>query len=54
MTPFSRLRRLLLLSVAATCVAWTFGAPIAGKVLYPTPQEQPHGATKLLFYCHLG
>jgi hypothetical protein len=50
----SPVRRILLLSVAVTCTAWSLGAPIAGRVLYPTPEQQPRGATKLLFYCHLG
>jgi hypothetical protein len=54
MTRSSRLRRRLLLSVAVTCAAWSLGAPIAGRVLYRTPEQQPHGATRLLFYCHLG
>ena len=54
MTRSSRLRRRFLLSVAVICTAWSFGAPIAGGVLYPTPEQQPRGATKLLFYCHLG
>jgi hypothetical protein len=46
--------RLLLLTVAVTCTAWSLGAPIAGRLLYRTPEQQPRGATKLLFYCHLG
>jgi hypothetical protein len=54
MTRSSRFRRRLLLSVAVTCTAWSLGAPIAGRLLYRTPEQQPRGATKLLFYCHLG
>jgi hypothetical protein len=50
----NRLRRYLLLTIAVTVVAWTFGAPVAAEVLYPTPAQQPHGAGKVLFYCHLG
>jgi hypothetical protein len=26
---------------------------LLGQKLYPTKQQQPHGATKYLFYCHV-
>jgi hypothetical protein len=53
MLRFARLQRHLMLTIAAAAAVWALGAPVAGRVLYPTPAQQPHGATKLLFYCHL-
>jgi hypothetical protein len=35
-------------------VLWSFGGPVAARVLYPSPVQQPRGAAKLVFYCHLG
>jgi hypothetical protein len=53
MARLAHLQRYLMLAIAAAAAAWALGAPVAGRVLYPTPAQQPHGATKLLFYCHL-
>jgi hypothetical protein len=49
----ARARRLLLIAVAAICLAWTVGMPLLGQVLYPTPKQQPRGAAKYVFYCHV-
>jgi hypothetical protein len=38
---------------AAVCLLWTFAAPVAARVLYPSTTEQPRGAAKYVFYCHL-
>lgn len=53
MKRFARLRRPVLLSLAVICTAWTIGAPLVGSVLYRTPQQRPHGAAKLIFFCHI-
>ena len=53
MTRFARLRRPLVLAVAVTCLAWTVTAPVLGSVIYHKPHQRPHGAAKLIFYCHL-
>jgi hypothetical protein len=50
----ARLPRPLVLALAVACVAWTFGAPLVGGLLYRTPDHQPRGAAKFIFYCHLG
>lgn len=50
---FIRLRRPLLLSLAIVATAWTIGGPLVGSVLYRTPEQQPRGAAKLIFFCHL-
>jgi hypothetical protein len=50
---FIRLRRPLLLSLAILATAWTIGGPIVGSVLYRTPEQQPRGAAKIIFFCHL-
>jgi hypothetical protein len=48
------LRRFVYRAIAALCVLWTLGAPVAARALYPAKNEaQPHGAAKVLFYCHL-
>jgi hypothetical protein len=49
----ARARRVLLIAVAAVCLAWTAGMPLLGHKLYPTPKQQPHGAAKYVFYCHV-
>ena len=49
----SRLVRYALRAVAVVCVLWVFGAPVAARVLYPSTAQQPRGAAKLMFYCHL-
>jgi hypothetical protein len=49
----ARARRFVLLALAVVCLAWTVGMPLLGQRLYPTKQQQPHGATKYLFYCHV-
>ena len=46
--------RYALRAVALVCVLWVFGAPFAVRLLYETPAQQPRGAAKLMFYCHLG
>jgi hypothetical protein len=35
------------------CALYSLGGPIAARVLYPSPAQQPSGAAKLVFYCHL-
>jgi hypothetical protein len=50
----SRLVPYALRAVALVCVLWVFGAPVAARVLYESPAQQPRGAAKLMFYCHLG
>jgi hypothetical protein len=52
-TRLARLRRPLVIAMAVVVCAWTLAAPVAAKVLYRTPTQQPHGAAKLIFYCHL-
>jgi hypothetical protein len=48
------IRRFALRVIAAVCVLWTLAAPVAARALYPPKQQaQPHGATEVLFYCHL-
>ena len=49
----ARARRLVLIALAAICLAWTVGMPVLARVLYTTPQQQPHGAAKYVFYCHV-
>ena len=49
-----RFLRIALRAAATVCVLWSFGGPIAARVLYTSPKQQPHGAAKLVFYCHLG
>jgi hypothetical protein len=49
----SRLLRFAFRAAAVVCVLWSFGGPIAARVLYPRPTHQPTGAAKLVFYCHL-
>jgi hypothetical protein len=51
---FVHLRRPLLLSMAILATAWTISGPLVGSVLYRTPEHQPRGAAKLVFFCHLG
>ena len=48
-----RTRRLALLGLAVACLVWTVGMPILAKALYTTPQQQPRGAAKYVFYCHV-
>jgi hypothetical protein len=48
-----RLLRFALRAAATVCVLWSFGGPIAARVLYTSPTQQPRGAAKLVFYCHL-
>jgi hypothetical protein len=50
----ARFRRPLLLTAALVCVTWTVAAPVLGSALYRKPDQRPHGAAKLIFYCHLG
>jgi hypothetical protein len=49
----ARARRFVLLALAVVCLAWTVGMPLLGRALYPTPKQQPHGAAKYIFYCHV-
>ena len=49
----ARARRFVLLALAVICVTWTVGMPALASQLYPTKQQQPRGATKYLFYCHV-
>jgi hypothetical protein len=45
--------RRVMISIWVAFTIWTVGAPIAGAALYSGPRSQPHGAAKVLFYCHL-
>jgi hypothetical protein len=49
----SNARRRLLIALAGLCLVWTAGMPLLGSKLYPTPKEQPRGAAKYVFYCHV-
>lgn len=49
----ARSRRLVLISLAAVCLVWTVGMPVLAKALYTKPSQQPHGAAKYVFYCHV-
>jgi hypothetical protein len=49
----ARSRRLVLLALAVACLVWTVGMPVLAKALYRTPAEQPQGAAKYVFYCHV-
>lgn len=49
----ARSRRLVLLALAAVCLVWTVGMPVLAKALYTKPSQQPHGAAKYVFYCHV-
>jgi hypothetical protein len=46
-------RRLVLLALATICLVWTVGMPVLAKAIYPSPEQQPHGAAKYVFYCHV-
>ena len=48
-----RLWRFALRAVAVVFALWSLGGPIAARVLYRSPAEQPRGAARLVFYCHL-
>jgi len=52
-TTTTNVRRLVLIALAAACLVWTAGMPLLGSKLYPTPKQQPHGAAKYVFYCHV-
>jgi hypothetical protein len=49
----ARARRVVLLTLAVVCLVWTVGMPVLAKALYQTPSQQPHGAAKYVFYCHV-
>jgi hypothetical protein len=49
----ARTRRLVLLALAAVCLVWTVGMPVLAKAVYAKPSQQPHGAAKYVFYCHV-
>jgi hypothetical protein len=49
----ARIRRRVVITVAGVCLVWTAGMPLLGQKLYPTPKQQPHGAAKYVFYCHV-
>jgi hypothetical protein len=49
----ARSRRMVLLALAVVCLVWTVGMPVLAKALYTKPSQQPHGAAKYVFYCHV-
>ena len=53
MTLDARSRRLVLLALAVICLVWTVGMPVLAKAVYRTPAQQPHGAARFIFYCHV-
>ena len=48
-----RARRIVLIALAVICLAWTLGMPVLARALYQSPKQQPHGAAKYVFYCHV-